>query len=125
MLYLVSMRKAPVWVVAVAFTFITTNSYASAGYYPIHRGDLLGVEACLPIRTTSPLILQIESMDLHWKKVAVVPFNKLTRQDCDRGSLKLVYRWKVNVSLGGTLRLWDSTLKRSYFVWPDGIRIQG
>jgi hypothetical protein len=104
---------------------IPPSSLASAGYYPIHRGELLIIEACLPIKTTSPLKLQIANTDLHWKTVSTVSFKELMRGDCKKGYLKLKHRWKVNVSLGGGLRLFESKAKQSYFVWPDGIRVEG
>jgi hypothetical protein len=99
-------------------------SVASAGYYPTNKGEVLRVEACLPLGTVFPLKLQLASTDAKWRTVATIASNKKTKGKCDKGFSKMIYPWKVNVSTGGSLRLWDSTKKKDFFVWPDGIEIQ-
>jgi hypothetical protein len=99
-------------------------SVASAGYYPTNKGEVLRVEACLPLGTVFPLKLQLASTDAKWRTVATITVNKKTKGKCDKGFSKMIYPWKVNVSTGGSLRLWDSAKKKDFFVWPDGIEIQ-
>ena len=117
--------STPLLIFALIFgAAVPPSSLASAGYYPVHRGDLLIIEACLPVKATSPLKLQIANTHLHWKTVSTVSFKKLKSGDCSKGYLKLKHRWKANVALGGGLRLFESKTKQSYFVWPDGIRVE-
>ncbi|CAB4337486.1 MAG: hypothetical protein F2851_03470 [Actinobacteria bacterium] len=99
-------------------------SVASAGYYPTYKGEVLRVEACLPIGTVFPLKLQLASTDAKWRTVATIAVKKKTKGTCDKGFSRMIYGWKVNVSTGGALRIWDSTTKKGFYVWPDGIEIQ-
>ena len=99
-------------------------SVASAGYYPTYKGEVLRVEACLPVGTVFPLKLQLASTDAKWRTVATIAVNKKTKGTCDKGFSRMIYSWKVNVSTGGALRIWDSTTKKGFYVWPDGIEIQ-
>jgi hypothetical protein len=96
---------------------------ASAGYYPTYRGEELRIEACIPAGTNFPLKLQIASTDATWRTVSSVTLNKKIKGNCDKGFSKVKHLWRVNVQKGGSLRLWDSTKKKSFFVWPDGIEI--
>ena len=117
-------RQMKIFGLVVMITLaLPATGHASAGYYPTSKGELIGVEACLKLGTASPLSLQIQSTNTQWKNVAKIYFKGLKRNDCEKGFVKIIYKWKVNVSIGGALRIWDSKKRLDYFVWPDGIEV--
>ncbi len=99
---------------------------ASAGYYPVRRGEILQVEVCLPKSAHSPIYL--ESYGASRKRVilAKISFKNLKKDSyCADpkmqydGPYHLKYNWKVNGF--GSLNFVDSKTKKAYFGWPDGV----
>ena len=81
------------------------------------------IQSCVPVVSASILSLQINNSNKGWITLKKIPSNKLSSLGCKNGFRKLVYSWKVDVSKGGSLRLWDKGANGSYLLWPDGIEI--
>jgi hypothetical protein len=107
---------------------------ASAGWYPISKGQSLTVEYCLPTSNMGNLYLQALGSGSKWKTVAIIKHPRLIRDSyCAddfkygfaQGLYHLKYEWTVNISGEWGLHLKSSTTNKTYSGWPDGITTNG
>ena len=116
--------RSIVIVALISLTF--QNAHASAGYYPVSRGEILPVEVCLPKSAHSPIYLEGYGTSRKWVILAKISFKNLKKDSyCadpnmeSDGPYHLKYNWKVNGF--GSLNFVDPRTKKGYFGWPDGV----
>ena len=97
---------------------------ASAGWYPIAKGQSIYVEYCLPTINVGVLYLQATSDGTKSKTVARIKSPKLKKDKyCEddikygfgEGLFHFRYKWKVNISGGSALQLYSGRLKRVFY----------
>ena len=105
-------------------------AYASAGWYPTHKGEIITVDYCLPKTNMGPLILramgdQAQPIVLATIKPMRLPKDSYCADDLKygfkQGLYHLKYGWRVNLVGGAGLEIYSPLAKRSYYGWPDGI----
>jgi hypothetical protein len=112
------------------------SAYASAGWYPTYKGDVIHTQVCLPKNINSPIYLQLMGEKNFGKTVAVIHFKKLPADSYCRDMLlhdlnpqgayfDLKFDWKVNVTGGYGLQFYSPKLKKAFYGWPDGITTNG
>ena len=115
----------------LAFILISTPniSFASAGYYPVDKGQTLKVITCVPQSGRSakpPLILNIQWVKTNNKKVEVARISKWgkTQGSCGKWEYQVTIPWKINVTGAYSLSIYapNSQVDPDY-VWPDGVDI--
>ena len=111
-----------------------SSARASAGWYPIAKGQSITVEYCLPTADVGVLYLQATSEGSKSKTVATIKSPKLKKDKyCvddvkygfGEGLYHFRYKWKVNITGGSALQLFSGRLKRVFYGWPDGITTNG
>ncbi len=98
-------------------------SFASAGYYPIEKGEVLTAEVCVPKNTKSPLSLQLNSGS--GKPVSVAMVNSIPKLsgDCSKNERQVFINWKVDrIGMYG-LSFYSPKSKSTFYGWPDGIEV--
>lgn len=114
---------------SAAFLFLT-GAHASAGWYPIAKGEVIEVEYCLPTAKVGTLVLQAVGVGNKVKSVAVVMPSQLKKDSYCADDMKygfgeglyhFKYKWRVNISGEWGLQLHSPRLKRTFYGWPDGI----
>ena len=112
----------------------TSPAHASAGWYPIAKGQSITVEYCLPTANVGILYLQATGEGAKSQTVATIKSPKLkndkyclddVKYGFGEGFFHFRYKWKVNISGGWGLQLKSSTLHKIYYGWPDGITTNG
>jgi len=110
----------------LVLALLQQTAHASAGYYPVSKGEILPVEVCLPASVHSPIYLEAYGASRKWVIVAKISFKNLKKDSycADShmqydGPFHLKYNWKVN-GFGG-LKFVDPKTKKAYFGWPDGV----
>ncbi len=110
----------------LALIEVAPPAHASAGYYPVSRGEILPVEVCLPKSAHSPIYLEAYGASQKWVVVAKISFKNLKKDaycaDPNMqydGPYHLKYNWKVNGF--GSLNFVDPRTKKAYLGWPDGV----
>ena len=107
-----------------------SSAHASAGWYPIAKGQSITVEYCLPTANVGVLYLQATSEGSKSKTVATIKSPKLkndkycvddVKYGFGEGLYHFRYKWKVNITGGSALQLYSGKLKRVFYGWPDGI----
>ena len=111
-------------------TTTTSSALASAGWYPINKGETLTVEYCLPKARMGTLVLRGTGNELTPKILAKIKDSTL-KQDSycaddlkrgyKQGAYHLKYSWKVNITGQYGLDLYSTNTKKKYYGWPDGI----
>ena len=96
---------------------------ASAGYYPIEKGEVLKAEVCVPKNTKPPLSLQIYSGSGNPVSIATVNSIPKSSGDCNNNERKVFINWKVDrIGMYG-LSFYSPKSKSTYYGWPDGIEV--
>jgi hypothetical protein len=110
----------------IALSLSPQLATASAGYYPVSKGEILPVEVCLPKSAHSPIYLEGYGASRKWVILAKISFKNLKKDSyCSdpnmqsAGPYHLKYNWKVNGF--GSLNFVDPKTKKAYFGWPDGV----
>ena len=119
-------RALSLLAVMVILGFTPQQVEASAGYYPVSRGEILPVEVCLPKSAHSPIYLEGYGTSRKWVILSKISFKNLKKDSyCadpnmeSDGPYHLKYNWKVNGF--GSLNFVDPRTKKGYFGWPDGV----
>ena len=101
----------------------TCKAFASAGFYPIEKGEVLNTEVCVPKNTKSPLSLQINSGN--GKPVSVATINSIPKSsgNCKKNESKVFINWKVDRLGIYSLSFYSTKSKSTFYGWPDGIEV--
>ena len=110
-------------VIAFFIALFPELAFASAGYYPIEKGEILKAEVCVPKNTKSPLSLQINSGN--GKPVSVATVNSIPKSsgDCNKNESKVFINWKVDRLGIYSLAFYSTKSKSTFYGWPDGIEV--
>jgi len=123
----VSNRKNRIKTKIFTFSFllaaIPNPVIASAGFYPIEKGEVLNTEVCVPKNTKSPLSLQINSGN--GKPVSVATVNSIPKSsgNCKKNESKVFINWKVDRLGIYSLSFYSTKSKSTFYGWPDGIEV--
>ena len=101
-------------------------AYASAGYYPINKGELLEATTCVPSTMKPPVLLQISGVNTNQKKVEITratKWSKTTTNLCGANKYQVTFKWKVNRTGVYALSAYSPNSPVDLYVWPDGIDI--
>jgi hypothetical protein len=116
--------KTKVLICSFIFASIPNSVIASAGYYPIEKGEVLRAEVCVPKNTKSPISLQLNSGN--GKPVSVATINSIPKSsgDCSKNERQIFINWKVDrIGLYG-LSFYSPKSKSTFYGWPDGIEVK-
>ena len=114
--------------VLLALLFIavfTDTAFASAGFYPIEKGEVLNAEVCVPKNTKTPISLQLHSGN--GKPVSVATINSIPKSSgkCGKNRRQVFIDWKVDRTGIYGLSFYSAKSKASFTGWPDGIEVKG
>ena len=96
---------------------------ASAGFYPIEKGEILRAEVCIPKNTKLPLSLQINGGNGKPVSVATVKSIPKSSSGCKRNESKVFVNWKVDRLGIYSLSFYSTKSKSTFYGWPDGIEV--
>jgi hypothetical protein len=107
--------------VVIAMGLTPNAAEASAGYYPIKKGEVLESEVCVPKNTRPPLSLQLSSGG--GKPMSVVTINAIPKLagNCPKNEVQVFISWTVDRTGLYGLSFYASKSKSTYVGWPDGI----
>jgi hypothetical protein len=108
---------------SLLLALLPVSAFASAGYYPIEKGEVLNAEVCVPKNTKSPLSLQINSGN--GKPVSVATVNSIPKSsgNCKKNESKVFANWKVDRIGMYSLAFYSAKSKSTFYGWPDGIEV--
>jgi hypothetical protein len=109
--------------IAISMGLIPHTAAASAGYYPVKKGELLETEVCVPKNTKPPLSLQLTSGSS--KAVSVSTINAIPKLtgSCPKDEIQVFMNWTVDRTGLYGISFYASKSKSSYVGWPDGIEV--
>lgn len=96
---------------------------ASAGGYPIQKGEVLNAEVCVPKNTKAPLSLQINSGNSKPVSVATVNSIPKSSDNCNKNESKVFINWKVDRIGIYCLAFYSTKSKSTFYGWPDCIEV--
>jgi hypothetical protein len=98
---------------------------ASAGFYPIEKGEVLRTEACVPKNTKPPISLQLNSGN--GKPVSVATIHSIPKSfgKCGKNERQVFINWKVDRTGIYGLSFRSTKSKITFTGWPDGIEVKG
>ena len=101
--------------------FTMQNAVASAGYYPTKVGEQLQIQGCISAKAKSPFVIFLVGSDD--KRIEIKRFKSIPklRNGCPKGEVEIKSNWLVDKKGDFALYGRDLTLKKNYFLWPDGI----
>ena len=107
--------------------FISTPNIvlASAGFYPIEKGEILRAEVCIPKNTKPPLTLQIYNGSGKPINVARIDSFPISIGVCGKKEKRVFVDWKVDRAGVYSLSFYSPKTKSSFYGWPDGIEVKG
>ena len=115
--------KSRILVISLLIALFPETAFASAGYYPIIKGEVLNAEVCVPKNTKSPLSLQLNSGGGKPVSVAIVNSIPKSSGDCSKNERQVFINWKVDrIGMYG-LSFYSPKSKSTYYGWPDGIEV--
>lgn len=117
--------KLGIIIYSIMFTLQSNLVFASAGYYPIEKGEDLRAEVCIPKSTKPPLILQIYSGNGKPLTVARINSFSLSSGMCGKNEIKVFVNWKVDRTGAFGLSFYSPKTKKSFYGWPDGVEVIG
>ena len=117
--------KTKVLIYSFFFASIPNSVMASAGYYPIEKGEVLKAEVCVPKNTKPPLALQIYSGNGKPVRVATVNSIPKSSGDCSKNERQVFINWKVDRTGMYGLSFYSPKGKFTFAGWPDGIEVKG
>jgi len=103
----------------------TCKAFASAGFYPIEKGEVLNTEVCVHKNTKPPIFLQLNSGN--GKPISVATVNLISKSSgkCGKNERQVFIKWKVDrIGLYG-LSFYSPKSKSTFVGWPDGIEVKG
>jgi hypothetical protein len=109
---------------SLLLALLPVSAFASAGYYPIEKGEVLNAEVCVPKNTKPPIFLQLNSGN--GKPVSVATINSIPKSsgDCSKNKYKVVVNWKVDRTGIYGLSFRSTKSKVTFTGWPDGIEVK-
>ena len=115
--------KTKVLICSFLFASTPNLAIASAGYYPIEKGEVLNAEVCVPKNTKPPLSLQINGGN--GKPVGVATVNSIPKSSggCNKNESKVFINWKVDRIGIYSLAFYSTKSKSTFYGWPDGIEV--
>jgi hypothetical protein len=115
--------KTKIFICSFLLAAIPNPVIASAGFYPIEKGEVLNTEVCVPKNTKSPLSLQINSGN--GKPVSVATVNSIPKSsgNCKKNESKVFINWKVDRLGIYSLSFYSTKSKSTFYGWPDGIEV--
>jgi len=115
--------KTKIFICSFLLAAIPNPVIASAGFYPIEKGEVLNTEVCVPKNTKSPLSLQINSGN--GKPVSVATINSIPKSsgNCKKNESKVFFNWKVDRLGIYSLSFYSTKSKSTFYGWPDGIEV--
>ena len=110
---------------SLLLALLPVSAFASAGYYPTEKGEVLNAEVCVPKNTKPPLTLQINSGN--GKPVSVATVNSIPKSSggCNKNESKVFINWKVDRTGIYGLSFYSTKSKSAFTGWPDGIEVKG
>ena len=113
-----------IFCISFFLALIPTTAFASAGYYPIKKGEILNAEVCLPNEVRPPISLQLNSGE--GKPVTVFKIKSFVKKvkPCGKEKTLVAIRWKVDREGIYALSFYDPRSKKIFFGWPDGVEIR-
>jgi hypothetical protein len=110
---------------SLLLALLPASAFASAGYYPIEKGEVLNAEVCVPKNTKPPLSLQIYSGNGKPVRVATVNSIPKSSGDCSKNERQVFINWKVDRTGMYGLSFYSAKGKSTFAGWPDGIEVKG
>ena len=97
---------------------------ASAGFYPIEKGEVLNAQVCVPKNTKPPISLQLNSGN--GKPVSVATINSIPKSSgkCGNNGRQVFVNWKVDRTGIYGLSFRSTKSKTTFTGWPDGIEVK-
>ena len=117
--------KSRILVISLLIALFPETAFASAGYYPINKGEVLNTEVCVPKNTKPPLYLQIYSGNGKPVRVATVNSIPKSSGDCSKKERQVFINWKVDRTGLYGLSFYSPKGKFTFAGWPDGIEVKG
>ena len=110
---------------SLLLALLPVSAFASAGYYPIEKGEVLNAEVCIPKNTKPPISLQLNSGN--GKPVSVATINSIPKSsgDCRKNERQVFINWKVDRRGIYGLSFRSTKSKVTFTGWPDGIEVKG
>ena len=117
--------RAKIFIYLFLLLSLPNSAYASAGFYPIEKGEVLNAEVCVPKNTKSPLSLQLNSGN--GKLVSVATINSIPKSSgkCGKNKRQVFINWKVDRTGIYGLSFYSPKGKSTFDGWPDGIEVKG
>jgi hypothetical protein len=109
--------------VVICIGYIPQAGEASAGYYPIKKGELLETEVCVPKNTKPPLSLQLSSGSSKAVSVSTISAIPKLTGSCPKDEVQVFINWTVDRTGLYGISFYASKTKSSYVGWPDGIEV--
>jgi hypothetical protein len=116
--------KTKIFICSFLLASIPNSVIASAGYYPIEKGEVLNTEVCVPKNTKPPLYLQIYSGIGKPVRVATVNSIPKSSGDCSKNERQVLINWKVDRTGMYGLSFYSPKGKSTFAGWPDGIEVK-
>ena len=117
--------KTKIFICSFLIVPIPNSVMASAGYYPIEKGEGLNAEVCVAKNTKPPLYLQIYSGNGKPVRVATVNSIPKSSGDCSKKERQVFINWKVDRTGMYGLSFYSPKGKSTFAGWPDGIEVKG
>jgi len=116
--------KTKVLICSFLFASIPNSAMASAGFYPIQKGEVLTAEVCLPTNIKPPISLQLNSGNGKPASVATINSIPKTSRKCGKNRRHVSINWKVDRTGIYGLSFYSSKGKITFTGWPDGIEVK-
>ena len=116
--------KTKIFICSFLLASLPNSVTASAGYYPIEKGEVLNAEVCVPKNTKPPLYLQIYSGIGKPVRVATVNSIPKSSGDCSKNERQVLINWKVDRTGMYGLSFYSPKGKSTFAGWPDGIEVK-
>ena len=117
--------KTKIFTFSFLLAAIPNPVIASAGFYPIEKGEVLNTEVCVHKNTKPPISLQLNSGN--GKPISVATVNLISKSSgkCGKNERQVFIKWKVDrIGLYG-LSFYSPKSKSTFVGWPDGIEVKG
>jgi hypothetical protein len=117
--------KLRILIFSLLFVLTPNIVFASAGFYPIEKGEVLNAEVCVPKNTKPPISLQLYSGN--GKPVSVATINSIPKSSgkCSKNQRQVFINWKVDRTGIYGLSFYSTKSKSAFTGWPDGIEVKG
>jgi hypothetical protein len=110
---------------SLLLALLPVSAFASVGFYPIEKGEVLNAEVCVPKNTKPPISLQLNSGN--GKPVSVATINSIPKSsgECGKNERQVFINWKVDRTGIYGLSFRSTKSKITFTGWPDGIEVKG